>query len=126
MNRIAMLLASTLALAPALGFADVDGPTKPGARASYQPPRATGPATSTWHPSWQKAALWAQARASPMTTPSERATVAVSWRDTGVKAVLWRAPVSERSDVRPAPVCVKKCLCRGRVVCAVPCDCTNG
>ena len=94
MNRIAMLLASTLAVAPTSSFADVSGPTKPGARASYQPSRATTVAVPTFHPSWQKAALWAQARVVPASTRSNEATSAVSWRDTGVKAALWRAPQS--------------------------------
>ncbi len=61
-NRLLLWVSTprVLAVAPTLSFADVSGPTKPGARASYQP---------------------------------SRATAAASLRDTGVKPVLWRAPV---------------------------------
>jgi hypothetical protein len=124
MNRIAMLLASTLAVAPALIFADVSGPTKPGARASYQPSRTTEVAIPTFHPSWQKAALWAQAKTVPATSRPEQATAAVSWRDTGVKSVLWRAPQPERNQARPALACAKECPCHGHAACAAPCGCT--
>jgi hypothetical protein len=121
MNRIAMLLATTLTVAPTLSFADVSGPTKPGARASYQPSRGTEIATPTFHPSWQKPALWAQARAVRVTSYSNEGTSAVSWRDTGVKPVLWRAPVRE---VRQALACAKACPCHGHTACAAWCGCT--
>ncbi len=124
MNFSAMLLTSVLAVAPALSFAGVDGPTKPGARASYQPSGATQATIPMWHPSWQKAALWAQARAVPAASP-QQATAAVSWRDTGVKSVLWRAPQHDRSQVRPALACAKECPCLGHVACAVPCGCAK-
>ena len=126
MNSSALILASIVVLAPTLSFADVDGPTKPGARASYQPSKTTQATTPTWHPSWQKPALWAQARVVTATSRSQPATTAVSWRDTGVKAVLWRAPQSERSQVRPALACAKECPCQGHVSCAAACGCGKG
>ena len=125
MNFGAMLLASVLAVAPTLSFADVDGPTKPGARASHQPSRATKATTPMRHPSWQKAALWAQARAVPAASPLQ-ATAAVSWRDMGVKPVLWRAPLRDRSQVRPALACAKERPCQRHVACVAPCGCAKG
>jgi hypothetical protein len=126
MNRIAMLLVSILTLPPALGFADVSGPAKPGARASYQPPRPAQIAALTFHPSWQKPVLWAQARARPAASFPSEVTAARSWRDTGAKPVLWRRPTPADTRVRPALACAKKCPCHEHVACVPPCGCTHG
>ncbi len=40
MNRLSLLLIAAGLLAPSLGSADVFGPTKPGARLSYQAPKS--------------------------------------------------------------------------------------
>ena len=120
MNRIAMLLAAFLAAAPALGFADVSGPTKPGARASHQAPSAAVTAVPGFHSSWYKPALWAQARAARPASRSPEAAVAAAWRDGGVKPVLWRVPVRE---ARRTLACAKACPCHGHAACSAHCGC---